>query len=312
MRICKIEEKRTTLSELMEKFLNVKKANKIAPRTMRDYEHYLKDFLEASRNSTEFDVLCDDVVRYFSAIPDTSPARYNHPYQCLNALFTWAVNKDKLPKNPFIEEGLKKKKDEGNIKPASIDDIKILLNSFDKTNYSGLRNYVITLLMLDTGMRTSELIRLKDTDYDEHSKQITISKHICKTRTSRVVYLSSSTANELSKFIKIKPEGWSEWLFPTREGNQLRTEGLDLEFNRLCKKIGVKITPYQIRHTFATYFVSNGGDVFTLQDLMGHSDIRMTRRYTEIDGTARRKAHNTYTPINELHGKPRYTKIKNA
>ena len=46
---------------------------------------------------------------------------------------------------------------------------------------------------------------------------------------------------------------------------------------------GIKITPYQLRHSFATLYLKNGGDLFTLQKQMGHSDLRMTKRYTEID-----------------------------
>lgn len=310
MRICKITDEKTTLQEALSQFIETKKAQNVSPRTMRDYEHYLLDFLSNSSNSLEQSTLAADIVEYFSNIPATSPARFNHPYQYLSSFFNWAIRQDYITKNPITSQGIQKKRDDGNIKPASIDDIKLLLDSFDKTNYAGLRNYVITLVMLDTGMRTSELTRLKDTDYDAAARQIIISKHISKTRKNRMAYLSPSTAAQLTKFIKIKPANWSEWLFPTREGAQMRTEGLDLEFNRQCKRAGVKFTPYQLRHTFATYFVANGGDIFTLQELMGHSDIRMTRRYTEIDDTAKKQKHSIYTPINALQGKPRLTKIK--
>lgn len=65
----------------------------------------------------------EEILEYFANIPTTSPARYNHPYQYLHALFAWCAKQDYLPYNPFDKLELKKLKDEGNIKPATIEDI---------------------------------------------------------------------------------------------------------------------------------------------------------------------------------------------
>lgn len=155
---------------------------------------------------------------YFAQIPNTSPARYNHPYQHLSTLFNWAINQDYLRKNPITAQGLKKKRDDGNIKPASIDDVKTLLDSFNRKEYTGFRNYVLTLVMLDTGIRTSEIVQLKNEDYNATTKQITIRKGIAKAKRNRVAFLSPTTAAALNSFNKIKSAGWSEYLFPSREG----------------------------------------------------------------------------------------------
>ena len=58
---------------------------------------------------------------------------------------------------------------------------------------------------------------------------------------------------------------------------------LDKDFAKAGNLSGVKIAPYQLRHSFATLYLKNGGDLFTLQKEMGHSDLRMTKRYSEID-----------------------------
>lgn len=189
MRLGKITEEVTqqTLGEAMEQFLDFKRAQNKAARTMRDYESYLKDFLEFSQNSLEEQKLNRDILKYFSQIPNTSPARYNHPYQNLSSFFNWAVRQGKINKNPIVSQELKKKKDDGNIKPANIEDVKLLLNSFDKSIYTGFRNYVIILLMLDTGIRTSEILKLTVKDFDSAAAQILINKAISKTRKNRVV-----------------------------------------------------------------------------------------------------------------------------
>lgn len=310
MRVCKITTPEVTLEDAMKQFINFKKAQQVAPRTMRDYERFLPLFLSNSHNSLDEKLLAEDVLAFFANIPNTSPARFNHPYSNLSTFFNWAVKQDILNKNPLTTQGIKKKRDDGNIKPATIEDVKVFLTGFDKTIYNGLRDYIITLVMLDTGIRTSEITRLKNSDFDIEAKQITISKFISKTRKKRIVYLSPSTSGELAKFVKIKPATeWEDWLFPSREGIQLTTEALDRAFRKNCKKTGVKFTPYQLRHTFATYFVANGGDIFTLQDLMGHSDIRMTRRYTELNEKTKRQQHSINSPVNLLTNKSRLVKI---
>ena len=75
---------------------------------------------------------------------------------------------------------------------------------------------------------------------------------------------------------------------------------LDKAFAKNSAKCGVKITPYQLRHSFATLYLKSGGDLFTLQHLMGHADLRMTRRYTEVDETYVEQQHKSFSPVNLL------------
>lgn len=111
----KISTKPIAFSEAAERFLRVKKAAKVRPRTLKDYEIVFNSFLKVSHNTLEFSVLCDDLLDFFSTIPDTSPAVYNRPYSCLHALFNWCVLDYIIPSNPLTKLGLKKRKDEGTI-----------------------------------------------------------------------------------------------------------------------------------------------------------------------------------------------------
>lgn len=71
---------------------------------------------------------------------------------------------------------------------------------------------------------------------------------------------------------------------------------MDKAFLKYSQKSGIKVTPYQLRHSFATLFLKNGGDVFSLQHLMSHSDLRMTKRYTELDESYIEQQHRSYSP----------------
>lgn len=164
MRMRRIVENRALKSADAE-FLAFKRAQKIRDRTLHDYQKYINPFIEQSSNSMDIDVLKRKILEYFANIPATSPSRYNHPYQYLHALFTWCAKQDYIPYNPFDKLDLKKIKDEGNIKPATIEDIQSFLRYLDKHNYCELRDYNITMVMLDTGIRTSEILALLNSDY---------------------------------------------------------------------------------------------------------------------------------------------------
>lgn len=79
MRMKKIIKNRTLKSAAAE-FLAFKRAQKIRERTLHDYQKYINPFVEQSSNSMGIDVLKREILEYFTNIPATSPARYNHPY----------------------------------------------------------------------------------------------------------------------------------------------------------------------------------------------------------------------------------------
>ena len=77
MRMKKIVENRTLKAAAAE-FFAFKRAQKIRERTLHDYQRYINPFVEQSSNFMDIDVLKREILEYFSNIPTTSPARYNH------------------------------------------------------------------------------------------------------------------------------------------------------------------------------------------------------------------------------------------
>ena len=298
-----------TLREIANEFLALKKAQKIRDRTLSDYQKYIDKFLAQSENSLDVEILKAEILDFFAQIPKTSPARFNHPYQYLHSLFEWCAKQDYIPYNPFDKLELKKVRDDGHVQPAAIKDIQALLNALDKHNYTELRDYNIVLLMLDTGIRTSELMSIRNEDYDPEAMSIVIRPDVAKTSRSRTLYLSGMTNSSLRKFLKVKPKEWEKWLFPTRDGKQLKANVLGRNFRKYCDRIGAKFTPYQIRHSFATFYLENGGDLFTLQRQMGHTDLQMTKRYTEISDKLLVECHQNYSPIGLLQSSSRRVNV---
>lgn len=303
MRMVKMKLENMTLEQAIRKFLLVKESQHTGSETMSDYRNCLSRFLVHSHNQLDYTTLEDDVLTFFAAIPDTSPARYNKPFQNVNAFLNWAVDCEYIDRNPIKANKLRKRKDDGNVKPLSVEDLQTFLASLDKRNYTDLRDYTICLVMLDTGLRTKELLSLRHTDYHKGTRSLTVDKQTAKTRTQRTAYLSTSVACSLESFLEKKPQDWNDWLFPNYEGHHLQVSHLDKSFARHSKQCGVKLTPYQLRHSFATLFLKSGGDLFSLQHLMGHADLRMTKRYTELDEDYIAKQHETFSPAKLLTDK---------
>lgn len=94
-------------------------------------------------------------------------------------------------------------RDEGNVQPVEIMDIQTLLKSLDKHNYTELRDYNIVLLILDTGIRTSELMAIKNEDCDPEAQSIFIRPDVAKT--SRTLYLSAMRLSDALYEPTIRP-----------------------------------------------------------------------------------------------------------
>ena len=192
MRMVKMKPQQLTLDEAIQKFLLVKESQHTGEETMKDYQNCLSRFLQHSRNSLDEAQLENDVLTFFAAIPDTSPARYNKPFQNINALLNWLVEQGHISKNPIKVHKLRKRRDDGNIKPASVEALQQFLSSLDQGTYTGLRDYVICMVMLDTGIRTKELLSLRNEDYCRNNKSITVDKVTAKTRIRRTAYLKKA------------------------------------------------------------------------------------------------------------------------
>jgi len=70
--------------------------------------------------------------------------------------------------------------------------------------------------------------------------------------------------------------------------------------NKYSAQIGYKVTPYDLRHSFALLYLRNGGNIFALQRTMGHADLNMTKRYLALTQEDLRAEHQKSSPLNQL------------
>lgn len=161
------------------------------------------------------------------------------------------------------------------------DEIQSLLSCFSNSPL-GLRNKCIVLLMLDCGLRRGEIPKLNvhDVLFDSHSLLVT-----GKGSKQRIVPMGNICYKSLKLYKeKYRRFYWhDEPFFLDRSGNRLSDNLLKQLFQDLKERTGIdRLHPHLLRHTFATYYLADGGDLETLRLILGHSNIQTTQMYLHL------------------------------
>ncbi|MEO0202256.1 MAG: site-specific tyrosine recombinase XerD [candidate division WOR-3 bacterium] len=182
----------------------------------------------------------------------------------------------------------------------TVEEIELLLKQPDITTEKGLRDRTIMELLYATGMRVSEALSLKVYDINLDERIVRVSGKGYKERfvpfheiAKEFLYKYLTTAR--SKFIKNRDSGY---LFLNSRGNRLSRIGFWKILKEYAAYIGLedKVHPHIFRHSFATHMLMNGCDLRVLQEILGHSSISTTQRYTYISISQLKEIHKKYHP----------------
>jgi len=208
-----------------------------------------------------------------------------------------------IESNPF--DRVKIPRPPGKIIPAFSDSqFHGLLNAIDTRTAEGYRDYIIILTLLDTALRVSELCNLKlgNLWLDEGMLKV-----VGKGNKERLIPIGKQVQRLLWRYInRCRPEPAManyDFLFLTREGKPLtkdRVEKIMTYYGKKAELQGVRCSPHTLRHSAAVRFLRNGGDVFSLQRMLGHASLEMTRRYCELADIDVKRAHMTASPVDNL------------
>lgn len=145
---------------------------------------------------------------------------------------------------------------------------------------TGLRNACMMRLMLNLGLRASEVLNLKTRDIDWMSGKLMVRQG--KNKRDRTLWLNEDDLELLRKWREKKPEG--DLLFTTLEGGRINDRYLRAMVDRLAKKAGIEksVHPHMLRHTFGTDLYGQTKDIRMVQKALGHANIQTTTIYTHI------------------------------
>jgi len=290
-----------TWEDVLEDFLLQKKADGKAKRTIDDYRVRVGNFFRAYPDAWgNYETLRAAVRRYFAELAGKAPATYNLPLAYLRAFFNWCVEEGILAANPTA--GLHKKKDEGKARDIPPDVLEKLLDLPDRRTYAGIRDYALILLQVDCALRPSEALNLLPSDFNLRACQVTITREKAKTRISRTVTYSLTTAKAIKKLLEARPPDWgnSAPVFANQDGQPMLVSSWSNRVGNYARKLGYPLTPYSLRHSSAIMFLRGGGHVFALQKMLGHQDLTMTKRYLHLVENDLAEQHAIASPVKQL------------
>ncbi|WP_419893594.1 tyrosine-type recombinase/integrase [Oceanobacillus kimchii] len=324
------------LDELFRIFLSIKKAEGKADSTIAQYKQnyrYFTDYLDkcdiernfAELNKTIFrnyiSFMREDMVKFANHAYKTdrertvglSPSTINTRMKTLRTIFRCLYEEEITDSNPI--QGVKNIPNPlENIDILTSDELTKLLKVPNRKSFAGYRDLTLTHLLLDGMMRISEAINLKINNFDLKNNSVTIPASIAKSRKTRTLPLQPVTVRMIKRLIEINEDFNSGYVFLTNYGERISRDHYRKRLNDYAKqaKITKNIHPHLLRHTAATLFLEDGGDIRHLQLLLGHADLRMVLRYTHPSKKSLEEQSTKHSVINRVSDKlsrPRKTKI---
>lgn len=296
-------------AEALGGFLTWKKAHGISDQTYYDYDKHVRLFFKRFPDAwTSTRELKDALFSHLAE--DIAPATYNNRLIYLRTFLNWCVDNGYVSKNPIAN--IKKKKDEGRVVNIDPEILRELLELPDQKTFTGLRDYALILLTLDSGIRPKEALSLIPIDFNPQANEIYIIAKVAKTRVSRTLPISDYSAKAIKRLLAIRPSEWDAEvpIFCTWEGGKMSRHTWGDRIEHYSNKLGVHIRPYDLRHAFALEYLRGGASAFALQRTLGHTNMQMTQRYVALLDEDLKADHTKASPLNRLiTEKKRITKL---
>ncbi|MDN4524398.1 tyrosine-type recombinase/integrase [Fictibacillus fluitans] len=299
-----------TLVELQNLFITVKEAEGLRERTIQDYQHhfrYLRQWYEEYGQLTIKDISTTLVRKYVSHMKNEvglSPVTINVRLRTLKCFLKFVFEEGYIEDNIAASIKLLKTEEDA-IDVLTDDHIMRLLKTINRDEYTGFRDYVLIMLLIDTGIRIGEATTLTSQDIDLVQKSIYLQAKNVKTRKGRHIPFSNKIAKLLQELIKFNECHFvSNEIFLSVYGTPFQKRSIQKRLKQYKDKAGIKnvrVSPHSFRHYFAKNYILSGGDPFTLQLILGHSSMQMIRVYIQMNKSDTKLQHNKYSPIGKLN-----------
>lgn len=302
------------LPALVDEFLEyIEVERNLSPLTIRDYRHYLNNFINWSKAnhpiSSPKDLTLETVRKYRVYLAHFNSPNGNLPLKkvtqnyyviALRSFLRYLIRKD-LP--VVAPEKIELPKVESrSLKFLDRDQLDRLLAQPDISKDAGLRDKAIMEMLFSTGLRVSELCKLDRDQVNIERKEFGV---IGKGQRARVVFISDRCALWLERYLAKRLDQFKP-LFIRYAGNQepiingekmrLTPRSVQRILDKYVRKarLPVKATPHVLRHSFATDLLMNGADLRSVQELLGHKNVATTQIYTHVTNAQLRDVHKAF------------------
>lgn len=307
------------LSALIELFAATRLTEGRSKKTVEWYRNMLGRFEAYASNGhpARLSEISIHVARDFIASLQERTTRYdNHPFaperqgglsphtihgyvRALKAFSSWLAEEG-LTESDILKRLKRPRLPSPMIEILSDDELKSLFSLINPNCPLGARLYAIVLMLLDTGIRASELctLTLDNTYIDDDYVKV-----VGKGNKERIVPFGATTKKALVRYVSVwRPETDDcDTLFVSVDGEPLSYNALRQVIKRLGQRAGIpRLHPHLFRHTFAVRYLMNGGDVMTLKLILGHTTLDVTQMYMHLAESHVKVQHHRFSPADRL------------
>lgn len=305
-------------------FYSAKRAEKVRERTLADYNSYWRYFREWL---TEYHPDIEDVreittplLREYLDYMSFKHTRYkDDPHRKKDdRKLSASTVKSRLRALQTMckfwsDEGVLAGNPTEKIKPPRVDEtdkniftdeqLSALLNAPDTSTYVGFRDITLMMLLADTGLRINEALRLVTSYFDFSARCIRLPGALNKNRKPRIVPMSAAVIREVLRLIEETQAYFdTNYVFVSVYGDPLKADHFRKQLKKYAEIAGIdtkttSVTPHRFRDYFITNYLVNGGDLFTLQRIVAHADVKTTQGYVRVNEEVMRDSHSQYSQL---------------
>ena len=274
-----------TFSELFEEYYQPHIQNKDKKSTYDREVHLYKKWLKPVLGAVRLNLISRiSLIRLLQPMEKKhlSNRSKNYAIALTRQVFNFAIRNELFAgDNPAARFDELKKEDNRRMKFLSEEELNNLLDELKKHSYSV---YLIALISADCGLRAGEIFKLTWADVSLEEKMLFLRD--TKNGKNRFAYMTNRVAEEFSK---LKKDEGNEFVFQSKAGGKI--EHISRTFERAVKALGLndgitdrrqKVVFHSLRHTFASRLVQKRVSLYEVKELLGHSDIAMTQRYSHL------------------------------
>ncbi|MER2512628.1 MAG: tyrosine-type recombinase/integrase [Nitrosomonas ureae] len=271
------------LSDAINELVIASEAAGLSPRTVKQYQMHLQPLVAHLGDCQVGDITTSDLRRFINHLRSrtgrhgaaVSPATLGGYARTIRRLFNFLVAEEVLIKSPASGLAIPKLPKGQPPKAVALDDFLRMMRAIAGDDPEMVRARAVMTFLAETGCRAGGLVglRMQDLDIDSLTAQV-----IEKGNKYREVYFTEFTSAELRSWLAVRPDG-SDWVFVSlTDKGQLNVPAVTRMLKRVARMAGVTgpANAHAFRHMYARTWLMSGGDLATLSQTMGHSDITVT------------------------------------
>ncbi|MBR7798293.1 tyrosine-type recombinase/integrase [Agaribacter marinus] len=302
------KKKHIPFGEALERFLDDCEIRNLRSHTIKFYRNELGHFykilkeqgIDTAPNNVTSEIIKRNIIVYLKE-KEARTVSINTKLRAIRAFFNFLYNEGAVKKNPV--KGIQLLKDRQKaVATFTNEQLDKLFKQPDLRTFTGVRDYTILSLLLETGIRANECVHIRLKDISPSNILI---RHT-KGYKERFVPITDNMYKLLKKYLAVRGTVENDYLFITIDETPLSKRQLQnriTKYGKDAKIEGVRCSAHTFRHTFAKLSVKAGADIFTLQAILGHTSMEMVRNYVNLFSEDVLEKHKNFSPLKNVKGR---------